>query len=1558
MTPSTGFRLSAEQERVWIQHVEQNTLPWTECEVLLEGRLETSRLHQTIRNVVGRHEILRTVFHQQRGLKVPFQVILDDAPFAWQTVDLSALEPCAQRTNLQAHISEQRDVLSLEDGPTLTILLATLAPETYVLILGLPALCSDLQSMWNLIAKIGRSYAVDVEENAETAEVLQYADLVEWQVELLADEDTRRGREFWRNYCRTLDFESMNPDMPCSGTKSGAGFAPGFVVREIQTSLFDQMTKVFSSHGASMADGLLACWHVFLSRIAGQPTITIGCEADGRTHEELKDALGLFAKYLPIQFTIDRGLPFCALLEQTKSCVAEALSWQDSFAWTHMKPSEGEDHSARLALGFDYAEFPSGQFHSGIKFTALREQGWPDLFKIRLSARRKAGALTLEFHYDAAQLERATVERWSDDYLTMLAAAVDHPDACVGRLPLLSVAERRRVLVEWNRTEAEYPRERCIHDLFEEQVVRTPDRAAVRCEDRQLSYRELNEQANRLAHYLRYLGVGANGLVGLCLDRGIEMIVGLLAILKAGGAYVPLSADNPKARLAQQLSGTIALIAGETLIGDVPEFGGRIIRLERDMPSWSKEPHTNPKHYADAENLSYVIYTSGSTGVPKGVAVRHRNLVNYTWFVSRLLNLNRHSGGLHFGIVSTLSADLGNTCIFPSLISGGCLHVIPFEVSTDSKRFREYTSRHAIDVLKIVPSHLAALLDDDSGKESVPRKYLITGGESLTLPLVEKVRALRPDCEIINHYGPTETTIGSLTLRLAEYDWNESAGRSIPIGRPIANTRVYILDAQRELVPIGVAGELYISGAGVTAGYINQPERTAERFFVDCFNDDRGEKMYRTGDLARYLPDGTVEFLGRADDQVKIRGFRFELGEVESVLARHAGVKQIVVVAKPDERGDRRLIAYVVTNQDSLLPAETLRAYLREHLPEYMVPAAIVFLPRLPLTSNGKIDRQNLPDPAQISTHAEVYVAPRSSTEAVVAGIWAEVLRLDRVGVKDNFFQIGGHSLLATQVISRIRRSLNVNPPLRVLFESPTVAALAEAVDRMQGQNQGLITPPITSAPREQALPLSFGQQRLWIVSQLEPNSCRYSVPRAIRLTGSLNSQALEKALNDVVQRHEVLRTTYSADRGRPVQVIAQKVSVALPVQDLSGLSAADSEEEASRILRAQAEKPFDLEKDTIFRAQLLKLGPEDHILFLNTHHIASDGWSFWVLQRDLAAFYRAALAGASASLPELPIQYADYAVWQRNWMQGDVLKKQLAYWRSRLKGAPPLFVLPTDRPRPAVQTLRGGVHHALLPNSLADPIRALSRQEGATVFMTMLAAFQCLILHYSNQPDIVLGTDVAGRSDVRTEDLIGFFVNLLVLRTNLSGDPSFKECISRVRETALGAYSHQDVPFDRIVEELRPKRSRAYYPLVQVLFAQRNTPQGTSTMNGVEASTFKLECKSVLDMYVSFADITPGFACVWVYNSDLFDASTVAKMAGLYQTTLEKTSANPAMRLSELIPLLIETERQEREKEQTRFQEASLQQPKNIDQSSKVHTDLSWAAELAASSSSNGLLD
>ncbi len=1162
-----GFRLSTQQERVWSQQQTASASPfWAECELLWEGTLNAAKLQEAIRSVVRRHEILRTVFHRQTGLLVPFQVILESADIDWQITDVSGFEHDAQREQIAKLVANRKASADLEKGPVLHAVLAEVAPQKHVITLAVPTLCGDLRTLQNLVSEMAKAYE---DGFGSDDEVMQYADVAEWQQELLASEESKPARDYWRDYCRKIDLSALGSALAAFETKPAGAFTPD------QLSVQVELSSLGSDATASLPDFLVSCWLAFLLRMTGAPEVTLGCQFDGRSYAELAGALGTFAKFLPLRATFSEANTFKSVLQQVQRDRSDFRSWQDSFSWEGAGFDDGQEQGPVLPLLFEYAESPEPAQTSNLKLTVLRRHVCSERFRLKLSAVRQGDQLNLRFQFDSGRLRRGTIEQWSGHFVTLLTAAAANPDVALGRLPLLSEQERRRLLLDWNQTAASYPREQCIHELFEAQVARTPNAPAVRHEDDCLSYRQLNERANQLAHYLRSVGVRPDSLVGISVDRSTSMMVAVLAILKAGGAYVPLSADHPKPRLAQQLAGAKALITEARFECLMPEFGGQALLIDRDKDLWSQQPLSNPEPMAKPENVAYVIYTSGSTGTPKGVAVRHRNLVNYTAFIQQRLELEKETQPLHFATVSTLSADLGNTCIYPGLVSGGCLHVIGHDVASDSLRLGEYTAKYPFDVLKIVPSHLLALLNSGGGREVLPRRFLVTGGEALAIPLVEKIAAAGASCELLNHYGPTETTVGSLTLRLKDFDWTKSAAQTIPIGRPIANTRVYVLDLHGEPVPVGVAGELYIAGDGVTAGYLNQAERTAERFVPEKLGTDSEALMYRTGDLVRYLPDGNIEFLGRADDQVKIRGFRIELGEIESVLLKQEGVKQALVLALADERGEKSLVAYVVGSSH---PGE-LRTYLRTQLPDYMVPSAIVELPKLPLTPNGKVDRQALPRPEDVKVADKESVSPRTPSEEVVAAIWAEVLKRDDISVEDNFFEIGGHSLLATQIASRLREHFRIPVAVRTVFETPTIAELAKKLDGARREEQGLVPPPITPIPREGLLPLSFAQERLWVLDRIEPNNPLYNIPRALRLKGTLQTAALERALNEIVRRHESQRTTFGVVNGQAVQVVASSLTLPLIVEDLTNRADGARETEAKRIALEESMRPFDLSK-------------------------------------------------------------------------------------------------------------------------------------------------------------------------------------------------------------------------------------------------------------------------------------------------------------------------------------------------------------------------------------------
>ncbi len=1039
-TPVTaGFWLSPQQKNAWALQQRGQGLR-SACLVYFDREIAVQDLASALKQIVTRHESLRTIYVQQPGMKFPFQVVLDAAEPLLQELDLSKLSSAQQVQELdELFRNAQCPSLGPEQAPIVTAILAMLASNRSAVLLSVPAIAADAASLQVVGRELGAILAGMSQNPAE--EPLRYVQFAQWQNDLVeGDEDnTIRAKQFW-NSLADVPGISVPHEM-----KSKDGRAEKIVTRALDSGTASQIAALAKQLNATETEVLLAAWQCVLWRLTGQTSFRVGVVFDGREYEELRDAVGLIAKTLPIDARFDGDFRFQDIVEHVHATMARAAEWQEYYV-------PGTGFGSDTPVCFEHLASKASADSRDAQVAVCNDE-----YKLKLSVRGNAGPFDCDFHYNTAQVPQASAERIAGYFTKLLNGALTMPDSLVCRLPLLDENEIHQLLVKSNQTLADYPRDECFHELFEAQAATTPGRPALRFGDELLSYRELNERANQLAHYLRATGVGPDSLVGLGVERSAQTIVAVLAILKAGGAYVPLNPDNPKPRLLQQLAGARALLTEQKLLSQMPEFAGNTVCLDRDVSAWADQSKDNPESLTGPENIVYVIYTSGSTGVPKGVAVRHRNLVNYSCFIARRLRLDEFPEGLNFATVSTLGADLGNTCIFPALSSGGALHVISYEVSTDAQRFAAYSEKHPIDVLKIVPSHLRALLQSPHAKQVLPREFLILGGETLTPKLAEEIFSLGGSCEVFNHYGPTETTIGSLTLRLADYDWRHSRAASIPIGRPIANTQIYILDAHLQPLPTGVIGELYIAGDGVTAGYLHQPEKTAERFVQNPFSSDPSARMYRTGDLARLLADGNVEFLGRGDDQVKIRGFRIELGEIESLLTARPGVKQAVVLAREDSRGDKKLVGYVVTEPGQANSADELRAYLKEQLPEVMVPAAIVVMPKIPLNPNGKVDRQALPEPEAAQSRA--FLAPNGATEEGVATIWQEVFRRDRIGADENFFDLGGHSLLATQVISRIRERFRVELPIRAMFDYPTISGLAEAVTSAKA------TPAATVAP-------------------------------------------------------------------------------------------------------------------------------------------------------------------------------------------------------------------------------------------------------------------------------------------------------------------------------------------------------------------------------------------------------------------------------------------------------------------------------------------------------------
>jgi amino acid adenylation domain-containing protein len=916
------------------------------------------------------------------------------------------------------------------------------------------------------------------------------------------------------------------------------------------------------------------------------------------------------------------------------------------------------------------------------------------------------------------------------------------------------------------------------------------------------------------------------------------------------------------------------------------------VLLDQDWEQISAEEANDLNYAIGPDNLAYVIYTSGSTGQPKGVMVTHRGVPNLGIASADDYVVNEQSRVLQF---ATPAFDTSVSEVWMALVAGAALVLAPAERLLPNTGLGEVLRENEVSVMTLPPSVLRRV--EGADEAALARlSTVVVAGEACEAQLAHKWSRGR---RFYNAYGPTEVTVCTVRWRADETDREGSA----PIGNPMPNTEVYVLDEQLRLVPVGVIGELYIGGVGVARGYVGVPALTAERFIPNPFSVDAGARLYCTGDLVRWLGGGDLEFVGRRDSQVKLRGYRIELGEIEEVLKRAGGVQEAVVVAREEENGERRLVGYVVRRTGAEWETGELLSQLRRVLPEYMVPSVLVEMDELPQTTSRKVDRRALARMEVSSGHLEEsYRAPRTPVEEGLCGLWQELLHVERVGVKDNFFELGGHSLLGTQLVSWVREAFGVELALRELFESPTVVGLAEKVEAGLRGGESAVAPPLVAASRDGELPLSYAQQRLWFLDQLEPGSVGYNIPIAVRLTGRLDVDALERTLNEVVRRHEVLRTRFVAVRGEPVQVIEAEAQVTMPVVDLTELPTEQREAEARKLAAAEAQTPFDLSAGPLLRVKVLRLDAEEHVVLFNMHHIVSDGWSTGILVREVATLYEAYIEGRESPLEDLPIQYADYAVWQREWLQGEVLEQQLNYWRQQLGGELPVLQLPTDRPRPAVSTYRGATHSHILPAELAIPLKALGRREGVTLFMTLLAALQTLLSRYIGQEEVAVGADIANRTRVETEGLIGFFINLLVLRTRVRGHESFRELLLRVRETTLGAYAHQDVPFDKLVEALQPDRTTSQTPLFNVLFVMQNTPRIDFALPGLRIDSFEGEhsiAKFELTLFVS--ETQHGLITNWKYSTDLFSESAISKIAQQFETLLQHVVAEPDAQLDDL---------------------------------------------------------
>ena len=1472
--------VSSTQLRLWFlnQLVQDSPLHNIPVGIRLSGRLNREALELSLNTIIGRHESLRTTFRAESGR--PVQVIAPDLTLTLGLTEVSEAE-------LQRLVNQEtRNPFDLDAGPLIRVTLFRLDEHEHVLLVVLHHIIADGWSVGVLVREMLELYDAysDGSPVALPELKIQFADYAVWEQKRLKGEETDKHLAYWRQQLgeqlpllRLPSVHARPAQLSYQGARRSFRIDPNILKKLKEVSETEQRTLFMI---------MLAALNVLLYRYTGQHDIVVGTPIANRSRET-GSLIGCFVNTLAVRTAIEGNETFRNFLGVVRRVMLDAYLHQEvpfEKIVEELQPHRSLSHAPlfQVMIAFqNYANVPTNV--GELALSRIEVDSGTAQFDLLLFIDEDERGLSGSFEYSTDLFDEETITRMADHFTTVLQGVAENPDEIISVVPLLTEPEHQQLIVEWNRTTTAFPTGNCLHDLFESQVKQTPDAIALITDREQLTYRELNERANQLANRLRRLGVGPEVLVGLCVDRSSVMVVGMLGILKAGGAYLPLDPAYPKERVAFMLEdGEVpVLVTQRALLPNLPEIQAQVIFLD-DAAILIEESGEDLAAGADASNLAYVIYTSGSTGKPKGVAIQHHSAVTLLYWAKSVFSPEELSGVL---ASTSICFDLSVFEIFVPLSFGGTIIL-----AENALELPVLHAKAQVSLINTVPSAMGELLKMKGVPSSVRTVNL--AGEPLRSALSQQVLTETSAEKLYNLYGPSEDTTYSTFARIGQ----DSDYRTT-IGRPIANTEAYILDQHLNPLPVGVTGELYLSGEGVSRGYLNRPDVTATRYIPNPFSVVPGGRFYKTGDLARYLPDGNIDFLGRGDSQVKLRGFRIELGEIQSVLLTHPALQEAVVMVYGED-ANQRLVAYLVGKQQQAIPSTTeLRSFLSEKLPAFMVPSVFVALDQMPLTPNGKINRQALPPPDRAGiTSIHEFIAPRNKTEELVASIWSDLLDVEKIGVFHNFFDLGGHSLLATRFVSRLRESLQVELPLKAVFLFPTIADLAPRIDILHREQSGELIPAIQRRAHTQPLPLSFAQQRLWLLNQIDTSSASYNISGGVHLKGSLNFYALQQSLKEITRRHEILRTGFASIDDQPRQLISSEILLTLPIVDLQHLPELECEAEISRLIRQEAQLPFDLKKPPLLRASLIRVSAQEHILLLTAHHIVFDGWSIEVFINELASLFTAFSTGKPSPLAELPIQFGDYAAWQREWLTGETLETQLSFWKKQLAGKLPVLDLPADRPRPPVQTFNGAKQRVVLSEELTASLKSLGNKNGATLFATLLAALNVLLYRYTGHQDILIGSPIANRNRFDTEELIGCFVNTIVIRTDLSGQPTFEELLRRVCETTLGAYANQDMPFERLVEEVQANRDLSRTPLFQVMLSLRKDLSAALNLPGITLTQFEADNGTTkFDMSLQLEETADRVSGWFEYNTDLFDAGRIVRMASHFEHLLEAIVDNPS---------------------------------------------------------------
>ncbi|HSU49336.1 MAG TPA: amino acid adenylation domain-containing protein, partial [Segetibacter sp.] len=1409
--------LSFGQERLWfIDQLEGSVSYHIPAVFRLKGELNFEALTYSLKKIIERHEILRTVIYGNDGQ--PFQEILQSE--AWNIGVYVGFKDCSAdlEQHIQCLISSPFD---LSKDYMLRADLITLSNSENILVVTMHHIASDGWSLSVIVKEVVELYQAFVEQRNANLNALpiQYADYSIWQRTYLQGEVLDHKLNYWKQKLQGTSFLNLPTDYARPSVQSTSGEIEYF---SLEKGLLQKLHSLGQQHETTLFMSLLAAFNVLLYRYTGQEDICVGTPSANRTYKELENLIGLFLNTLALRNTVDGDASFIQLLAEVKKTTVNAYEHQDVPFEKVVEAVVKERDLTRNALFQVMFILQNTPDVPVLKLgeVELSTESFEDKtskFDLTFNVRETASGLHGLVHYRTDLFKKTTIQRLLGHFKQLLVVITEQPLEKVSALSLLSYSAKNQILNEFNKPINAPPQQNGLVDLFEEQALARPENIALVAGGRSLSYGEVNERANRLAHFLISQNVGTETIVPICIDRSFEMMIGVLAVLKSGAAYVPVDPDYPIERIGFMLTDTNARVVLSTAVhvNKLQNISERfkIIALDSEWPIIEKYPSSNTKTAITGKDTAYVLYTSGSTGKPKGVQIQHLSIAQHlTWFCNQY-NITEKDSTL---LVSSFSFDGAMTAIWPVLLKCGALH-LPTGDLFDPSEVITYIADHKISYLKTLPGILRELVYDEKFETpSIARslRLIILGGEKINLTDLRKYQSYYPDVTFSNHYGPTECTVSSTFYIIDKDNIDKSSLHSV-VGKPVENATVYVVNEEGLLNPIGVAGEIWIGGLGVARGYLNAEDLTKEKFIADPFSDKTGARVYKTGDVGRWSEEGNLEFIGRKDEQVKVRGYRVEPGEIEDALQQSQLIREAVVVAQEDQTANSILVAYVVPNE--AYDQAVLSAFIKSILPGYMIPSLWVEMEALPLSPNGKVDRKSLPKADATRQIKTGFQAPTDNVEQVIASTWQELLKIEQVSVDDNFFEIGGHSLLALRVVASIRKQLQTELSIKTIFLYPTIKGLAQHIRK---QEKASLLPAIEVGQRPEKIPLSFGQERLWFMDKLQ-GSAPFHIPTVLKLKGKLRFDGLQYAFQSIQNRHEILRTVIlENDEGESYQMVLPKKDVSLAVVD--GAVYREDEKELKTYVEQLINTPFDLSKDAMIRAAVVKLHDDEHILVITMHHIASDGWSTSIFVKEMVELYECFVQERECALPPLPLQYADYAVWQRNYLKGEILTQKLDYWINKLRGVEPLD-LSSDYPR-HYNKIRTGRNVAFsIDKHLEDQIRELCKKQECTLFMALLAAFNILLNRYSGKTDICVGTPTAGRQHQEFENLIGLFVNLLALRTSINNDDSYASLIQQVKETTLEAYEHQEVPFEKIVDAVVEEREMGRSPIFQVMLVVLN---------------------------------------------------------------------------------------------------------------------------------------